>query len=218
MSNKYYDFMSYIFSENPLIEEVLFLSDQKVNKYEFMYKSCQIIPFGSKLKNEDYPLSVAAISYVFNNTCKSCSYDDDIKQLYGIVQKQIKMLKEEYVYELLFDTLIKMSIVLENNYLCKDNKIINYKSSSFNIDHVLCFIEKRFDIMGIRKESYNKTRNTYNFYLGMNTLIRRLYIADTNYHSDINLNSNFYTILFEILLLLTNTYNEHMKELYCNEW
>lgn len=219
MSTEYHDFMSYIFSENPSIENVLFLNDQKINKYEFIFRSCQIMPFGSKLKDDEYPLSVAAVSYTFNNACiKSCPYDNDIKQLYEIVREQIKALKKEYVYDLFFDTLIKMSIVLENNYLCKDKKVITYKSDSFNIDHVLYFVEERLDIMGIREAGHNKTRNTYNFYSGMNTLIRRLHLADTNYYSNINLNSNFYTILFEILLLLTNTYNEHMKELYCNEW
>ncbi len=124
-----------------------------------------------------------------------------------------------------------MSIILENIYLSKEAEIIAYKTASYNIEHVLSIFETRAEVKGIIEHGYTEQR-TYDFELSVTNIVNNFQKSYMDHHSTstnfkemfkkleaiLALEKEPKIVYFEILLLVANTYNTYIKELYCNEW
>ena len=233
MNIKCHDYMEYIFYRNPLIENVLLPYGQEVNKYAFLIETSKIISFLDWNKNVfNYPFSIVCIVYnlekVLNN---ELPYDNDIKQLYDSIYSQLAELQDNYTdnksmnYNKLAGLFVEIGILYENIYLCKDDEDISCKELSFKINDVLLYIERKYNIRGILNGGYDATSKNYSFSRGINNIVNILrsyyddyILAIINKSKLEKLEERFFMFYFEILLLVTNTYNEHIKGLYCNEW
>lgn len=231
METKCHDYMEYIFYRNPSIEDILLPYNKKINKYAFLIKTAPIISFINRARFK-YPFSIVCVAYnlekVFNN---KLSYDNDMMQLYNSINDQLIELQDNYTdnknvnYNKLAELFIKIGTLYENIYLCKNGERISCKTVSFKINDVLLYIENTYNIPGIIYNGYDTTAKKYNFSNSIANItdnLRTYYddyvLAIINKSKLEKLEERFFMFYFEILLLVANTYNEHIKEQYCNEW
>lgn len=224
MDENYRNYMTYILGKNKDIEDVLLPYGQRINKYDFISLASQILPFNR--------CPVSFIIDIFkDNFIADRSYDNEMMKLCNTVIKQTG----EWIYDfdVLSDILIKISIIFENIYLNKHNEMIVYKTASYNIDHILSILEAQFKVKGIMRRDYTYIDNkTYDFDFSMSNIVddfQKYYEDRCSTSTDLKeMSKRLEAILalenepkiayFEILLLVANTYNTYIKELYCNEW
>lgn len=214
-----HDYISYILLENPMIEDIILPHNQKINKYSFLQKTSQILPFIDK-KQWKYPISFMCVYFYDGIFGGSQKFDNDMYRLCDIIDDKINEQKQNHdnngktSYGELLEILLKICILYQNTYLSKNEDSVTYKTTSFNIDNILQLIESKDNIQGIYFNGYNKIKKTYNFYSSIDNIIEKSCKGRRT-----NDNQKYIlTIYFEILLIITNTYNNHIKELYCNEW
>lgn len=222
-----YDYITYMLMNKPSIEYIALPYGAKINKYEFLYKASQIMPFFNEENNNlIYSDTISLGLNMFN------SLDNDVYQLYSSIKNIID--NQHKKYDSLTDALIKFAILCENAYLCQHDNVITCKATTFNIDHVLYFLENQISFKGlinyeINKHNFNYVMNgiIYSFLLqnrSVFTIDTRTATPDTVMHGYNNLpikyppTEQFSMVYLELLLLVANTYNNHIKELYCNEW
>ena len=208
--------------KNKDIEDVLLPYGQKINKYDFISLASQILPFGN--------CSFISMHSIFENTFMTDqSYDTKMTKICNTVRKQLD--EWIYNYDTISDILIKMSIILENIYLSKETETIAYKTTSYNIEHVLSIFETRSEVKGIIEHGYTE-QGKYDFELSVTNIVNNFQKSYMDHHSTsadlketikrlkaiLTLEKEPQIVYFEILLLVANTYNTYIKELYCNEW
>ena len=222
MDENYRNYMTYILGKNKDIEDVLLPYGQKINKYDFISLASQILPFGN--------CSFISMHSIFENTFMTDqSYDPKMTKICNTVRKQLD--EWIYNYDTISDILIKMSIILENIYLSKKTETIAYKTTSYNIEHVLSIFETRSEVKGIIEHGYTE-QGKYDFELSVTNIVNNFQKSYMDHHSTsadlkemfkrlkaiLTLEKEPQIVYFEILLLVANTYNTYIKELYCNEW
>lgn len=223
MDTKYHDYTEYIFLNAPLIENIILPYNQKVNKYAFLSKASQIEAFYNQ-DNYKCPLPIVS-TYVMDMSPfnEKQLYSNDIYRFCDIIDEEIETLTKKCQngsspqYESLFEILIKICILYENAYLCRKEDTISYKTTSLNIDHILWMFENGTNIQGIRCKGYRPAQKTFDFYFGMNNIIKDIR-SNSKFFNENKYSKYLFSIYLEILLLITYTYNEHIKRLYCNEW
>lgn len=222
-----YDYITYMLMNKPSIEYIALPYGAKINKYAFLYKASQIMPFfNEKNNNLIYSDTISLGLNMFN------SLDNDVYQLYSSIKSIID--NQHIKYDSLTNALIKFAILCENAYLCRHDNVITCKATTFNIDHVLYFLESQSSFQGLINYEINK----HDFNYVMNVIIHSFLLKnrsvftidtmattfDTLVHGYNNLpieyppTEQFSMVYLELLLLVANTYNNHIKELYCNEW
>lgn len=229
--NNICNYMAYILEENPLIEKILLPSNTTINKYSFLYRLGPIIAF---MKGEsEYLRSITAVDIIYHAMFDSATADSDLYKLDTTICNQINIQKQQYKdnknisYIALTDILIKIATMCENAYLCNEEDVISYKTTSFNINNILYIIEKKMNYAGLF--SYGVSDTQYNFVSAIRK-IKFNYLQQICFKNSENYRYTYndmvilpdpketYMIYLEFLLLTVNTYNNHIKEIYCNEW
>lgn len=222
MDKNYHNYMSHILGELFWVNDILLPHNQKVNKYDFLIEVSQIFLI---YNSEDYMFPNNFINDILKKIISNYTYDNDIKKLCDIINSRVTEQEKKYTHDKVTDILIRTAIVIENLYLCRSEKLITYKTPSFDINHVLWFIERQLNFNGIANSGYDKTKKTYNFYNAIKTIqinfedhTKEWYMAFTKVMKDVksdNLDIEFGNIYLEVLLLIANTY---IKEVCHNEW
>lgn len=217
MDIDYHNYMSYILGELFLVDDILLPYNQKVNKYDFLIEVSQIFLI---YKSEYCKFPNNFINDILKKLISNYTCDNDIKKLCDIINSRVTEQEKKYTYDKVTDILIRTAIVIENLYLCRSEQLITYKTSSFDINHVLWFIERQLNLNGIRNSGYDKAKKTYDFYNAIETI-------QTNFHEHIkewhvafirsmkdakgnDLDNEFNYIYLEVLLLIANTYIEEV--------
>lgn len=232
----YHDYFSYIFSENPSIEEILLPYGNKMNKYEFLSRVYPLFAF----KPENNELDFQVFSYIntiLNTIVNKEQLDNDLAKLFKQITSEINELRLGAImdsdYNLLTDALLKFSILCENINMNYGSQIISYKTSSFKIDNVLNTIENKLNFKGIMSDKNNiflkgvfyKLKTLYNENIlnkadenATTRMIVKLSKTLKSFELEKKLQKYYSIISCEILLIIANTYNEHIKEQHHNEW
>ncbi|MCQ4775114.1 hypothetical protein NE634_15515 [Lacrimispora saccharolytica] len=231
------DYICYILKKYPKIDNIILPNKTFINKYNFLYEFYPILAAVEPYWDESCALALESITYVLKIISGNKEkYDKDLLLLHQIIKNKVKECKsissnkESTLYQLLTEILIRISILCENIYLHgkQDGEKILYKTSSYNIDHVLDVIEKRGN-KGIR---FFCEKNPYNFHNSMKNILdyinnsygqRQFGIGKLklSYSPIETLDIRKYKCMIycEALILLSNECDKQIqKELPYNEW
>ena len=209
------DYFMHIFLNNLFILEIPISEKCTVNKYTFLQKIYQNLPFTSYwTRNRSLTFkSMESISSFIEPL--SSDMDNDIRRLYASTKNEISnefntFIKDSTVnFTTITNILFKLSILLQNIYIYKRDKcnIITYKTSSFKIETILWTIENLSGKQLIYSCRFDSK--------SMNAITQKLK-AD-NYAKK-NTDDYFFTLYLEFLLLTFNAYNNEIKDYGKYEW
>lgn len=230
------DYIAYILTNYPEIESISLPYDTSINKYAFLYRLYYLFPFMGNYTSRYISLTLDSMFKILSQIINQGQYvESDFSKLYKNTIEQVSRLQEKFnngesiYYDSMSDVILKVAIICENIYLNirENNDTYIYKTSSFDIVHVLRLIENKMNMNGIAFSTIEKGVRNYDFSKNI-TDISCLIISDyytwnnsilDKYSKEIILNSHLYVFYGEMLLLIANEYNKQiMKELPYNEW
>ena len=230
MENEYYAYINYIlfkdYDDNDLMKKITLPDGKKIDKYIFYSEIKKFLPYGVYLDTDNVMtikcLKKASKNFILNGK----QMDEDINRLFkniqSLVSEQSELLKnsDKLSYEKIYDILLKLSVLYENIYMSRQSNdtVIKYRTSSYELSHILSFVETIFNFkkIGIYNAGFNIDKLMKKLHI--NFLPHIFYGPFLSILKKDNFRQSFESIYFEILLLLTNEYNERLKEIYGNEW
>lgn len=226
------DYIIYILRKYPSIKYIDLPYNNKIEKYLFLEDLFFIQPFMGKY--QDYiSLALDSIKKIFSQIIyRKQDADTNFCTLYNQIERQIKIFSGQKgdssfkQYNSLSDLLIKIAIICENIYLNTEEKntYFEFKTSSFDINHVLQLIEKKLFMKGIAFS--RKGEETYDYIKNLNNIRNRIFTDYWNLSyatfkklKQAELDSELYLFYGEALLLIANEYNKQvLNELPYSEW
>ena len=230
------DYIAYILTNYPEIKLISLPYDTSINKYAFLYRLYYLFPFMGNYSSRCISLTLDSmfeiLSQIINHGQPA---ESDFSKLYKNTIDQVSRLQEKFnkgesiYYDSISDIILKVAIICENVYLNikEKNDTYTYKTSSFDIVHVLRLIEIKMNMNGIAFSTIEKGVRSYDFNKNI-SVISNMIISDYHtwnstildkYSKELILNMHLYVFYGEILLLIANEYNKQiMKELPYNEW
>lgn len=210
------DYFIHILSNHPLIDEIPISNSEAVNKYVFLQKIYQNLPFAGEYVNKYKTLTFKSIKNIlFFIETLSKDMDNDIWKLFSYIQDSISdehdtFIKESKInYDTISAILLKLSILLQNIYNYKKNNSsqLMYSTSSYTIDNVLCIIENLTQKGCIYKYKFEINN--------MNAITKDLRLCN---RVNRNTDDYFFVLYLEFLVLTFNAYNNELKEREQYEW